>query len=325
MVTGATGFIGRVLTCELVEAGYETVALSRQCSKEGCAPHTKREMVGTAHPTIGNNIKVVQWDAVTPSGWATYADDAYAVVNLAGENLAAVRWTKKKMQRILNSRLKSTKAIVSAVESVKSKPQVIIQISAIGYYGDRGDEILSENSSAGVGFLPDVCRQLEQAIQPIEALGVRLITVRIAVVLGAGGGLISNMLPAFRFFVGGHPGNGRQWFSWIHIEDVAGAIRFLIENEKLQGTFNLSVANPVLSKQFYKMLGKVMHRPSIFPMPAFILKLIMGKMANEMLLCSQRVLPIKLLQAGYRFKYLDVECALEDIIKKAITGCKAAG
>jgi len=288
LVTGATGFIGRAITRELTEAGYEVVALSRQPSK--------------ASDLIGKNIKVVQWDACLrrnamcrqaagPSGWAALADDAYAVVNLAGENLAALRWTKKKMQRILNSRLNAAKAIVSAVESVKNKPQVVIQISAIGYYGDRGDEILSENSSAGVGFLPNVCRQLEQAIQPVEALGVRLATVRIAVVLGAGGGIISHVLPAFRFFVGGHPGSSRQWFSWIHIDDVAGAIRFLIENAELQGTFNLSAANPVLSKQFYKLLGKEMHRPSIFPMPAFMLKLMMGKMASEILLCSQRVLP----------------------------------
>ena len=311
MVTGATGFIGRALTCELVEAGYEMVVLSRQSSK--------------ASDLIGNNIKAVQWDAVTPSGWATLANDAFAVVNLAGENLAALRWTKKKMQRILNSRINAAKAIVSAVESVKNKPQVVIQISAIGYYGDRGDEILSENSSAGVGFLPDVCRQLEQAIQPVEALGVRLATARIAVVLGSGGGIISHVLPAFRFFVGGHPGSGRQWFSWIHIDDVAGAIHFLIENAELQGTFNLSAANPVLSKQFYKLLGKVMHRPSIFPMPAFMLKLMMGKMASEMLLCSQRVLPRKLLETGYRFKYVDVEHALEDIIKRAITSGETAG
>lgn len=304
LITGATGFIGQELSGELVDAGYEVVALSRCAYK--------------ANNLVGSDVKVVQWDAITSSGWVALADGASAIVNLAGENIATGRWTPKKKQRVIESRLNAGKAVVAAVEKAKNKPQVAIQASAVGYYGDRGDEILYENSSAGIGLLADFCKQWEQAIQPVETSGVRFATVRIGVVLGAKGGFMSHALPAFRFFLGGHPGSGKQWFPWIHIDDVAGAIRFLIEKSDLQGVFNLTAPNPILSKEFYALLGKVMRRPAIFSMPPFALKLLTGEMVTELLLSGQRAIPKKLSQAGYEFKYVDAKSALENIIKSQI-------
>jgi uncharacterized protein (TIGR01777 family) len=300
LITGATGFVGQALSRELVNESYEVIALSRR--------------PGKAEELFGGHVEVVQWDARTPSGWASVADGVLAIVNLAGENIGQGIWTQRKKRRILESRINAAEAVAAVVAEAKSKPQTIIQASAIGYYGNRGGEILCENSSAGTGFLAGVCQQWEQALQPIVPLGVRVATVRLSAVLGIGGGLIPRVLPAFRFFLGAYPGSGSQWLSWIHIDDVVGAICFLMENSDLQGVFNFAAPNPVLSRDFYRLLGKVAHRPVLFSLPAPVLKLLMGEMATELVLSSQRVAPKRLLQVGYRFRYADAESALENII-----------
>ena len=299
LITGATGFIGRELCRELSNAGYDVLALSRNPEK--------------AKTLLAPDVNVVQWDARTTGPWADMVSGALAIVNLAGETIAALRWTAKKKQQILQSRLNLTNTVAQAVQKAKQKPELVIQASGIGFYGDRGDEILDENSSNGTGFLADVAKQWEGAIQPVEALGVRCVRIRIAVVAGPRGGFMARVLPAFRLFVGGHPGTGRQWLSWIHLDDVAGAIRFLIENRQLNGAVNLTAPNPLPSKDFYNLLGKQMHRPAFFPMPSFFLKLVMGQMACELLLSGQRTLPGKLLKAGYEFKYPYAASALRSL------------
>ncbi|MHC4568958.1 MAG: TIGR01777 family oxidoreductase [Planctomycetota bacterium] len=301
IIMGATGFVGRPLSAELSRTGYKVVALSRR--------RTEAERV------LAGDVKVVEWDAHTARGWTELVDGALAIVNLAGDNIGAGRWTAGKKQRILESRLNAGKAVIEATRAAEHKPHVLIQASGVGYYGDRGDELLDENSSNGVGFLADVARQWEQSVRDVESFGIRLATIRLGVVLGAHGGVMSRLIPPFRFFVGGHPGSGRQWLPWVHIDDVIGVVRFLIENANCQGPFNVTAPEPTVSKVFYDQLGKAMHRPAVFPMPAFALKLALGEMATELLLPSTRVVPKKLLEAGYEFKFADPTAAFSNILR----------
>lgn len=302
LIAGATGFIGRPLCFELVKNGYEVVALSRSPA-------------GTQKAFSGH-VKVVQWDGISAGKWAELADGALGIVNLAGENIGSGRWTQKKKQRILQSRINAGTALTEAIRIAGQKPQVLIQASGVGYYGDRGDEWLDENASNGTGFLADVARQWEQSVSGVRAQGVRIATIRLPVVLGSRGGVIPRLVPPFRFFLGGHPGSGRQWQPWIHLEDVTGIIRFLVENTGCEGPFNVTAPEPVLSKNFYRLLGKTLHRPAVFPMPAFALKLILGEMATELLLPSLKVVPKKLLEAGCKFKFPDLSLALKDILSQ---------
>ena len=300
LITGATGFIGRPLSFELVKNGYEVVVLSRR-------PAMAKNM-------FAGQVKVAEWDATTAGGWIELVDGAMAIINLVGENIGTGRWTDKKKQLILQSRLKAGSVITEAIQSAERKPQVLIQPSGVGYYGNRGDESLDENSSNGTGFLADVARQWEQSVRGVKALGVRLASIRLGCVLGAHGGVIPRLVPPFRFFLGGHPGSGRQWLAWVHLEDVIGVICFLVENADCEGPFNVTSPAPILSKNFYNLLGKTMRRPAVFPMPAFALRLILGEMATELLLPSQKIIPKKLLEAGYRFKFPDLNVALKDIL-----------
>ncbi|UCF14375.1 MAG: DUF1731 domain-containing protein, partial [Phycisphaerales bacterium] len=185
-------------------------------------------------------------------------------------------------------------------------------------YGDRGDQLLDEDSSNGSGFLADVAQQWERSVHEVGSLGVRLVTIRLGVVIGPGGGVMSRLIPPFRFFVGGHPGSGKQWLGWVHIDDVIGVIRFLVENANCEGPFNVTVPEPTRSKDFYDALGKAMHRPAVFPMPAFALKLALGELATELLLTSTRVIPKRLLEAGYKFKFPDRASAFGDILDSSL-------
>jgi len=304
VITGATGFIGRRLSLELAEAGYEVIALSRRGAE--------------AERILPRITKVVQWDGATATEWSDQADGATAIVNLAGENIGAGRWTARRKQQILESRLNAGKAVTDAIRMAERKPSVLIQASGVGYYGDRGDEMLDEEASNGSGFLADVARQWEQSVLEVETLGVRLAAIRLGVVLGPNGGVMSRLIPPFRFFVGGHPGSGRQWLPWVHIDDVVRAVRFLIEQPGCEGPYNVTVPKPTVSKDFYSQLGKAMRRPAVFPMPAFALKLALGEMATELLLPSTRVVPKKLTEAGFEFKFPDPTAAFSDILKAGI-------
>ena len=295
VITGATGFIGRAL-CARLHSDYEIIALSRNATR--------------AQQSLGRLAKVVQWDAKTPTGWATQADGALAIVNLAGENIGSGRWTKSKKHRILWSRLDATNAIVEAVKQADSKPKVIIQASAVGYYGSRQDEQLNETSPPGQGFPVNVCQEAESFEDQIESLGVRFVAIRTGLVLGPNGGVLDRLAKPFRFYLGGHLGTGKQWFSWISLDDEVAAIQFLMENERLHGVFNLTAPQPVTAKELSEVLGRVLQKPAWLAVPGFALRLALGEMAEKLILSGQRVLPRRLLEAGFQFKYDNVESAL---------------
>jgi uncharacterized protein (TIGR01777 family) len=299
LITGASGFIGRALCKELYKE-YEIIALSRD--------------VRSALSIIGQYAKVVEWDGKTSETWVKYTDSIYAIINLAGESIALGRWTHSKKARILQSRLDSVSAMNYALKQVHNKPSVVIQASAIGYYGLCGDEELTEKSPSGKGFLAEVCHKVELCTEPIPESGVRLVLIRTGVVLGKSGGMLPRLAKPFRYFLGGHLGSGKQWFSWISLEDEIAAIRFLMENEKQQGVFNLTSPEPIMMKDFCKKLGKVLKRPSWLPMPGFAMRLMFGEMADELILSGQKVIPEKLLNSDFVFKYEKVENALKCIL-----------
>jgi hypothetical protein len=301
LITGATGFIGRPLCHELVNNGYQVVVVSRRPAE--------------AEKLFEGKVTAIGWDAFSGDRPAEPVEGTAAIINLAGDNIASGRWTEKKKNLILQSRLDAGKAVTKAIKNAAKKPRVLIQASGIGYYGDRGDEPLYENSSNGNGFLADVAEKWEGSVRDVEAMGVSTATVRLGVVLGRNGGVVSRLVTPFRFFIGGHPGSGKQWLSWIHIEDVIGVIRMLIEDNRCKGTFNLTAPEPILSKKFYGIFGKTMYRPSIFPMPAFMLRVMLGEIADELLLTSNRVIPQRLLETGYKFRFPNLSEALGNILK----------
>jgi uncharacterized protein (TIGR01777 family) len=298
VITGATGFIGRAL-CKEFHKDYEVIAISRDASR--------------AAETVGDWAKIIEWDGRTTGSWFKHANGVFAIINLAGENVASGRWNESKKAGILHSRLDSARAVIEAIKQVNKKPTVVIQASAVGYYGPRQDEQLDETSPPGKGFLANVCQRTESSAEEIENLGVRCVVIRTGVVLGRDGGAFAKLVKPFRFFLGGHLGSGRQWFSWIHLDDEIAAIKFLMKNENLKGAFNLTAPQPVRMKEFGKILGKVIHRPVWFNTPAFAARLAFGEMANEMFLAGQKVLPKRLLNTGFDFKYTNVKQALNDI------------
>jgi uncharacterized protein (TIGR01777 family) len=294
VIIGATGLIGGAL-CKKLYPDYEITALSRHPEKS----------------RLGQNIKVAQWDGKSPGRWTRYVEEADAVVNLAGENIASGRWTKVKEQRILESRLNSTKAIVDAIASAKNKPRVLVQASATGFYGSCGDKEIDENAGKGTGFLAEVCEQWEQAAKPVEAAGTRLVIIRTGVVLSRDGGALPRMVKPFKFFLGGYPGTGRQWVSWISIEDEVAAIRFLMENNGLSGPFNLTAPAALTMKFFCQTIGRILQRPCWLPVPALALRAALGKMADEIILNGQKVMPKRLMNAGFKFGYPTINEALK--------------
>jgi uncharacterized protein (TIGR01777 family) len=300
IISGATGFIGTVLVKKLVARNYHVVVLSRN--------------TGKAAAFNSSQVKVVAWDGRSANGWGHYADGAYGIINLAGENIAAGRWTLARKTAILQSRLAAGRAIIEAVTLSARKPRVVIQASGIGYYGNRGDTVLDETSSSGTGFLADVAIQWEKSTEPVEALGVRRAIIRTGIVLGRGGGFLSRVLLPFKLFMGGCMGSGRQWLSWVHMEDEVSAICFLLEQDAAQGAFNLSSPQPLNAKDFFAEVGRALGRPSWLPVPGFVMHLALGEMADELILSGQRALPARLLQAGYAFHYPSARGALNNIL-----------
>ncbi len=295
VIAGATGFIGQAL-CRKLHPDYELIALSRR--KAG----------------LEKLAQVVQWDAKTIGQWAETIDGAFAVINLSGENIGEGRWTSGKKERILHSRLDSSMALLEAIKRASEKPKVAVIASAIGFYGSRGDEQLDEDSSVGSGFLADVCRQVESAADQIEAGGVRCVVIRSGMVLGSEGGVLAKLVQLFRSYLGGYVGSGRQWSSWISLDDETSAIKFLIENDNLRGVFNLTAPQPVTMREFCMTLGAVLKRPSWVSVPSFFVRTAFGEIADELFLASQRVLPKQLSRAGFKFKYPDLRSALENIL-----------
>ncbi len=300
IISGAAGFIGRAL-CRSLHGDYEIVALSRDAARAAGA--------------LGGCAKTAEWDARTAGAWARQVEGAHAIIDLAGENLASGRWTQAKRDSIMQSRTNSASAIVDAVSGAKAKPAVVIQASAVGYYGSRGDELLDENSGVGSGFLADVCRRTEAMAARVERSGVRFVAIRSGLVLSREGGVLPRFMMPYRFYVGGWLGHGRQWLSWISLEDEIRAIRFLMESSDLAGPFNLTAPNPITMRQFSRALGQVLRKPAWTTVPAFVLRLVFGPMADEVLLASQKVTPKRLLGTGFTFKYPELQAALEAILR----------
>lgn len=239
-----------------------------------------------------------------------------AVVHLAGENIATGRWTPEKKQRIRDSRVEVTRRLSETVAKLASPPRVLICASAVGYYGNRDDEVLREDSAPGTGFLAEVCRDWEAATKPAVDAGIRVVNLRFGVILSATGGALAKMIPPFKLGLGGVVGNGRQWTSWIALDDAAGVIGHALADETLRGPVNVIAPQPVTNREFTETLGRVLRRPTMFPVPAFVLRLALGEMADALLLSSQRVEPAKLVASGYKFRFPELEGALRHLLGK---------
>jgi uncharacterized protein (TIGR01777 family) len=301
IITGASGFIGRALARDLAANGYEVIALTRDLEK--------------ARPRVPPGVTLAEWNGRTAAGWGGLADGARAIINLAGDSLAEGRWTKAKKARILASRVDAGGAVVAALRAAVAKPRVLVQASAIGFYGPAGDEDLDEDSPSGEGFLAGVVREWEDSTKAVESLGVRRAVVRSGLVLGQGGGVWPRLVLPFRFFVGGPLGRGRQAFSWISLEDEVRAIRHLIEREDLSGAFNLTAPGPLRQKEFCRVLGRALRRPCWLPVPAPLLRLLFGEKAKETLLVGQRVVPRRILASGFSFLHPDAASAVAAILR----------
>ena len=297
LIAGGSGLVGRALAASLAAAGAEVVVLSRSASD----------------PRPARGIRFVRGDGLTPVGWEAECEGARAIVNLTGENVGAGRWTKARKQLLVASRLEPTRALVEAIAGAAHRPGVLIQGSAVGYYGAHGDQALDEEAPAGRGFLPELALAWEEASRPVEALGVRRVVARTGLVLAREGGALAKMLPPFRLGLGGPLGSGRQWMSWIHLADQVAALRFLLEREDLAGAFNLAAPEPASNREFSRALAGALGRPCLARVPALALRLALGEMSG-ILLTGQRVLPRRLLQAGYRFRFPAIGAALADLV-----------
>lgn len=298
LITGGTGFIGSELCKKLAEQGEEFVLLSRHPEKaKRIIPQAKR---------------VFSWEPLSNEPSLAAFQGVSCVVNLAGETVGQ-RWNETVKQRIYESRILGTRNLLSAMKKVNPKPSVLINASAIGYYGDGGEKEITEDSPCGSHFLAKLCADWEAEAKKAEEFGIRVVLLRIGIVLGLGGGALAQMLFPFKLGLGGPIGNGKQWFSWIHMEDVVGLILHAIKNSALHGAVNACAPEPVRNKEFSSALGKVLHRPAFLPVPSFALKLLFGEFASCGLLASQKVLPKKALDFGYSFQFPTLVPALDQI------------
>jgi uncharacterized protein (TIGR01777 family) len=296
VIAGASGFIGSALVQRLSQRSDSLKLLSRK-------PRS---------PARASNTEWLVWEPGVPGGWEESVDGADGVVNLAGEGIAEKRWTERQKELMHSSRIDSTGALVQAIAKAKAKPKFLINASAVGYYGPRGDETLTEESAPGKDYLARVCVAWEEEARKARDYGVRVVLVRTGIVLAKGKGALAKMVTPFKFFVGGRLGSGKQWMPWIHIDDEIGLILFLIENANAQGSFNATSPNPVTMEEFCKALGKVLNRPSWASVPASALTLLLGEMA-DMVLTGQRALPKGAEKLGYNFKHPTITKALESL------------
>lgn len=299
LIAGGSGLIGSALSRHYVEKGQEVYILSRRGS--------------TAGLPVG--AKGVKWDAQSANGWGDLMNEIDVVINLTGENLGAGRWTEERKQRFYTSRIQSGKALIEAMRQAERKPAVLVQSSAVGYYGDGGDQVLDESSPPGGDFLARLCVDWEESTREAEFMGVRRVILRTGVVLAEGAEVLNRLILPFRLFVGGPLGSGRQWLPWIHMADVVGAVDFLVENSNMAGAFNLSAPQPVQNAAFGKTLARILHRPYWLPVPGFALKLVLGEM-SKLVLEGQRAIPRRLLEAGYVFRFAEHEAALRNLLIK---------
>jgi uncharacterized protein (TIGR01777 family) len=299
IIAGGSGLLGRALVTQLAAAGHEVVVLSRRAS--GSPGSTVREVVWTADGSVGP--------------WAREVDGADVVVNLAGAGIADKRWTPARKALLRSSRIASTGSLVSAVEAAGRRPSVFIQGSAVGYYGSNlSDKVHDESSPAGSDFLSRLAVEWESAAEPVTELGCRLVVVRTGIVLSRHGGALPPMARPFRFFVGGPIGSGRQFMSWIAVEDWVSMVIWALATPAVFGPLNATAPDPVTNAAFSAAIGRALHRPSLFPVPGFVLKAALGEMAEAILLGGQRVVPAKARQLGFNFRHMDLERALVQVL-----------
>jgi len=294
LLTGASGPIGAALIPSLRSVGFRITRLVR-------GPRSGEDQISWNPSEPLNPDAVSRFDVV---------------IHLAGETILG-RWTPAKMAKIRDSRIQGTRNLSLALARAKDKPHLFITASAIGFYGDRGDETLTEESASGTGFLPDVCREWEAATHPASEAGIRTTHARFGVVLSPDGGALASMLLPFRLGIGGRIGSGRQWMSWIHIQDLVGGIHHILKTDLLQGPVNFVAPRPVTNAEFTKTLAAVVSRPAMLPVPPFALRLLYGRMADEALLASDRVEPVRLITSGYPFHYSDLRKALQALLSKS--------
>jgi uncharacterized protein len=298
LIPGGSGMLGRRLAANLAVDGVEVILLSRTPERVGALPE---------------GVRAVRWDGRTTQGWGHLADGASAIINLTGESLAGGRWTVERKAKIVRSRTDSGAAVVDAIRGAAVKPGLVIQASGVGYYGPHQDEVLTEGDGPGDDFGAQVCLQWEAATAPVEAFGVRWVAIRTGVVLSPEALALRRLALPYRFFVGGPLGSGRQWFSWIQVADYIAGVRFLMEHPEASGPFNLSAPGPLTNADFGKALGQAMNRPSWIPVPAFAMRLFFGEMAS-VLLEGQRVMPRRLLDLGFQFRFPAAGPALRDLL-----------
>jgi len=290
LISGSSGLIGTAATTALKSDGHNVVHLVR--------------------PGKTTNPGDIQWDPMRATVDVAGLEGIDVVIHLSGAGIADGRWTEERKQLLRSSRIDTTRVLVDSLSRLKQKPRLLIVASAIGYYGSRGDEILTESSTTGTDFLALVCRDWEAEASRAAERGIRTVMLRSGVVLSGKGGALPKMLPPFKLGVGGRLGSGQQWMSWIAIEDVVGIIRHAIAHEQVSGPVNVVAPNPVRNEEFTRLLAGMLHRPAIFPAPAFVLRLAMGEMADAVLLSSDRVKPEQMLAAGYKFRFEILEPAL---------------
>ena len=303
IVAGATGFIGSALTEALLQRGDTVTVLTRNVER--------------ARQEFGTHVEAREWHPPQPGPWMEAFDQADAVVNLAGALVAPFpkRWTRPYKEKILQSRLDATNAVVDAIAKAGPPPTILVNASGMDYYGSQGDTELMEESPPGEGFLADVTRQWEAAARRAEESGTRVVLLRTSIVLGDGGRSLPLMALPFRFFVGGTPGRAGQWVSWVHIEDEVGFIIYALTHDEVRGPYNVTSPNPVQMGTFARQIGAALHRPSWLPAPPFLLKLALGEQA-QVVLSSIRILPKRAQEAGYQFKHTDSGEALKSALGK---------
>jgi len=297
LITGGTGLIGSALTKRLLAEYHTVVILSRNPS---------------AH-LVKEGGQLAGWDGKSAEGWGHLVNEVDAVINLAGVNLGGGLWTSNRKAALLSSRLNAGKAVVEAIRHAEQKPKVLIQASAVGYYAASGDTEILENCPAGNDFQGTLCQKWEESTQQVEEMGVRRVVIRSGVVFEQGAFLLKMFFLPFRMLVGGPLGSGRQFISWIHIEDEINGILYFLQNDSTSGAYNLMAPQPVRNADLGRAIGKVLHRPYWFPVPGFALKAVLGELSS-VVLDSWRGIPGRLLESGFTFKFPDAESALKDLV-----------